>query len=162
YADYTDKWFRRVQEVHFVPQRDFYVVVSFTPPDVQNLMVPWHGRRSIHKHEEFVETLSRLTKTVLEQLRGSNLRPAVLTKKEVPNLIYQHLNPSLAETDFDAPRRRGDQSEASSLARSALKIHDQYLWLDGKYVGTQYMAETPHETWMGWLVDLLTLSVEYS
>ncbi|HEY9791800.1 MAG TPA: TraC family protein, partial [Candidatus Obscuribacterales bacterium] len=162
YADYTDKWFRRVQEVHFVPQRDFYVVVSFTPPDVQNQMQPWHGRRSIHKHEEYVETLSRLTKTAIEQLRGSNLRPAILTKKEVRNLIYSHLNPTLSETDFDAPRRRPDQSEASSLARSALKIHDQYLWLDGKYVGTQYMAETPHETWMGWLVDLLTLSVEYS
>ncbi len=33
YARNTDQWFRRVQDVHFVPQRDFYVVVSFTPPD---------------------------------------------------------------------------------------------------------------------------------
>ena len=31
YADYTDKWFRRIQDVHFVPQRDFYVVVSYQP-----------------------------------------------------------------------------------------------------------------------------------
>jgi conjugal transfer ATP-binding protein TraC len=162
YANYTDQWFRRVQEVHFVPQRDFYVVVSYTPPDVTNQMRPWHGRRSIHKHEEFVETLNRLCKTVVEQLKGSNLRPQILNKKEVRNLIYTHLNPRLAETDPDAPRCRPDQSEASSLCRSALKIHDQYIWLDGQYVGTQYMAETPHETWMGWLVDLLTLSVEYS
>jgi hypothetical protein len=162
YADYTDKWFRRVQEVHFVPQRDFYVVVSFTPPDVKGLRTPWHGKRSIQKHEEFVETLGRLCKTVFEQLRGSNLRPEILTKKQVRNLIYSHLNPTLAETDLDAPMCRPDQSEASSLARSALKISNNHIWLDGKYIGTQYMAETPHETWMGWLVDLLTLSVEYS
>lgn len=162
YADYTDKWFRRVQEVHFVPQRDFYVIVSFIPPDVKNQTKPWTGRRSIQKHEEYVETLNRLAKTALEQLRGSNLRPQILTKKEVRNLIYTHLNPSLAESDHDAPICRPDQSEASSLARSALKISEEHLWLDGKFVGTQYMAETPHETWMGWLVDLLTLSVEYT
>jgi conjugal transfer ATP-binding protein TraC len=162
YADYTDKWFRRVQEVHFVPQRDFYVVVSFIPPDVKNQTKPWTGRRSIQKHEEYVETLNRLAKTALEQLRGSNLRPQILTKKEVRNLIYTHLNPSLAESDHEAPICRPDQSEASSLARSALKISEEHIWLDGKFVGTQYMAETPHETWMGWLVDLLTLSVEYT
>lgn len=162
YADYTDKWFRRVQEVHFVPQRDFYVIVSYTPPDCKGLTRPWHGRRSIQKHEEFLEALNRLTKTAEEQLRGSNLRPQVLKKHEVRNLIYQHLNPTLAESDHHAPLCRPDQSEASSLARSALKIAENSIWLDGKHIGTQYMAETPHETWMGWLVDLLTLSVEYT
>lgn len=162
YADYTDKWFRRVQEVHFVPQRDFYIVVSYNPPDTKNLTQPWTGRRSIQKHEEYVETLNRLVKTCFEQLRGSNLRPSMLTRKEVRNLIYSQLNPSLAERDHDAPATRPGQSESSVLARSALKVGEESLWLDGKYVGTQYMAETPHETWMGWLVDLLTLSVEYT
>lgn len=162
YADYTDKWFRRMQEVHFVPQRDFYVIVSYRPPDVKDLTTAWHGRRSIHKHEEYVETLGRLTKTAAEQLRASNLRPDILNKKQVRNLIYGHLNPTLVEKDPDAPMCRPGQSEASSLSRSALKINNEHLWLDGRYVGTQYMAETPHETWMGWLVDLLTLSVEFS
>lgn len=162
YADYTDQWFRRVQQVHFVPQRDFYVVVSFTPPDCKGIAKPWNGRRSIQKHEEFLDTLNRYCKTAQEQLRGSNLRPQILTKKEVRNLIYAHLNPSLAETDPEAPRCRPDQSEASAMAHSALKINDTNLWLDGKYIGTQYMSEPPHETWMGWLVDLLTLSVEYT
>lgn len=162
YADYTDKWFRRVQDVHFVPQRDFYVAISYQPPDCKNLTKPWNGRRSIHKHEEFLESLNRLCKTATEQLRSSNLRPHVLTKKEVRDLIYSDLNPSLADTDHDAPPSRPDISEASCLARSALKITDEHIWLDGKYIGTQYMAEPPHETWMGWLVDLLTLSVEYT
>jgi type IV secretory pathway VirB4 component len=162
YADYTDKWFRRVQEVHFVPQRDFYVIVSYIPPDCKGLTKPWHGRRSIQKHEEYLETLNRLAKTALEQLRGSNLRPQVLTKREARSLIYTHLNPTLAESDTEAPVCRPDQGEASSLARSALRINDTNIWLDGKYIGTQYMSETPHETWMGWLVDLLTLSVEYT
>ncbi len=162
YADYTDKWFRRVQEVHFVPQRDFYVIVSYHPPDCKGQTKPWNGRRSIQKHEEHVETLNRLCKTAFEQLRGSNLRPSILSRKEVRNLIYCHLNPSLAETDNEAPRCRPEQAEASSLARSALKVSEQSIWLDSKFVGTQYMIETPHETWMGWLVDLLTLSVEYT
>lgn len=162
YADYTDKWFRRVQEVHFVPQRDFYIVVSYNPPDTKNLTQPWAGRRSIQKHEEYVETLNRLVKTCFEQLRGSNLRPSMLNRKETRNLIYSQLNPSLAEREHDAPATRPGQAETSVLARSALKVGEESLWLDGKYVGTQYMAETPHETWMGWLVDLLTLSVEYT
>jgi type IV secretory pathway VirB4 component len=162
YADYTDKWFRRVQEVHFVPQRDFYIVVSYMPPDTKNLTQPWTGRRSIQKHEEYVETLNRLVKTCFEQLRGSNLRPSMLTRREVRNLIYSQLNPSLYERDHDAPSTRPGQAETSVLARSALKVGEESLWLDGKYVGTQYMSETPHETWMGWLVDLLTLSVEYT
>src|SRR5271156_1967831 len=33
YAEYTDKWFRKIQDLQFVPQRDFYVVVSYQPPD---------------------------------------------------------------------------------------------------------------------------------
>jgi type IV secretory pathway VirB4 component len=162
YADYTDKWFRRVQEVHFVPQRDFFIVVSYHPPDIKGMTRPWNGRRSIQKHEEYVESLNRLCKTAQEQLRGSNLRPTILSKKEVRNLIYQHLNPTLADSDPEAPMCRPDQSEASAMARSALLKTDEHIKLDGVFVGTQYMAETPHETWMGWLVDLLTLSVEYT
>lgn len=162
YADYTDKWFRRVQDVHFVPQRDFYIVVGYHPPDCKSTGKPWSGRRSIQKHEEYVDTLNRLCKTTFEQLRASNLRPTMLMRKEVRNLIYADLNPSLSRQDHDAPASRPDMSEASVLAGSALKVTEEYLWLDGKYIGTQYMAQPPHETWMGWLVDLLTLSVEYT
>ena len=162
YADYTDKWFRRVQDVHFVPQRDFYVVVSYQPPDCKHVTRGWNGRRSVQKHEEFLEDLNRYCKTVFEQLRGSNLRPSILNRREMRNLIYSHLNPSLSEAEHDAPPSRPGVSEASVLARSGLKVTDNYLWLDGKYVGSQYMQQIPHETWMGWLVELLTLSVEYT
>jgi type IV secretory pathway VirB4 component len=162
YANYTDQWFRRVQDVHFVPQREFYVIVSYTPPDVANITEPWSGKRSIQKHEEYVEVLNRLAKTAFEQLRQSNLRPQILTRKDVRDLIYADLNPRLAQKEHDAPPSRSDLSEASCLAASALKINEDFLWLDGRYIGTQYMAHAPHETWMGWLVDLLTLSVEYT
>src|SRR3984957_12598730 len=37
YARNTDQWFRRVQDVHFVPQRDFYIVVSYAPPDTVDI-----------------------------------------------------------------------------------------------------------------------------
>lgn len=161
YADYTDKWFRRVQDVTFVPQREFYIVVSYHPADCKSGKV-WNGRRSIQKHEEYLESLNRLTKTAFEQLRASNLRPQILTRKEVRDLIFSDLNPSLYEKDPDAPPSRPNVSEASCLAGSALKVTDEFIWLDGKFIGTQYMFATPHETWMGWLVDLLTLSVEYT
>lgn len=162
YADYTDKWFRRVQDVHFVPQREFYIIVSYQPPDCKYVSRGWNGRRSVHKHEEFLEDLNRYHKTVFEQLRGSNLRPQTLTRREMRNLIYSHLNPSLTEHEPEAPPSRPGVSEASVLARSGLKVTDNYTWLDGKYVGCQYMQQVPHETWMGWLVELLTLSVEYT
>jgi hypothetical protein len=161
YADYTDKWFRRVQDVTFVPEREFYIVISYHPPDCKTGKA-WNGRRSIQKHEEYLETLNRYVKTACEQLRGSNLKPAILTRKQTRNLIYSDLNPSLYEKDPDAPPSRPNVSEASTLAGSAMKITDEHLWLDGKFIGTQYMFATPHETWMGWLVDLLTLSVEYT
>jgi hypothetical protein len=161
YADYTDKWFRRVQDVTFVPEREFYIVISYHPPDCKTGKL-WNGRRSIQKHEEYLETLNRYVKTACEQLRGSNLKPSILTRQETRNLIYSDLNPTLYEKDPEAPPSRPNMSEASTLAGSAMKINDEYLWLDGKYIGTQYMFATPHETWMGWLVDLLTLSVEYT
>lgn len=161
YADYTDKWFRRVQDVTFVPEREFYIVISYHPPDCKTGKM-WNGRRSIQKHEEYLETLNRYVKTACEQLRSSNLKPAILSRKETRNLIYSDLNPSLYEKDPDAPPSRPNVSEASTLAGSAMKVTDEYIWLDGKYIGTQYMFATPHETWMGWLVDLLTLSVEYT
>lgn len=161
YADYTDKWFRKVQDVTFVPQRDFYVVISYHPPDCKTGK-SWSGRRSIQKHEEYLEILNRLKKTAVEQLRTSNLRPQVLSRKEVRNLIYSDLNPSLYQKDPEAPPSRSNMSEASTLAGSAMKVTDEYVWLDGKYIGTQYMFATPHETWMGWLVDLLTISTEYT
>lgn len=161
YADYTDKWFRRIQDVSFVPQRDFYVVISYQPPDCKPGQV-WSGRRSIQKHEEYLDSLNRLVKTAFEQLRQGNLRPRILTRKEVRNLIYSDLNPSLSHRDPEAPPSHPQLSEASCLAGSALKVQNEYLWLDGKYIGTQYMFQLPHDTWMGWLVDLLTLGVEYT
>ncbi len=176
YARNTDQWFRRVQDVHFVPQRDFYVVISYTPPDTTDIANDiwstlynhisstnsWAGKRAPEKHEEFVETLNRYTRTAFEQLRQSNLRPQILKRKEVRDLIYGDLNPGLVKKDPKAPPSRSDLSEASCLAQSAIKIENDYLWMDGRYVGTHYMAQPPHETWMGWLVDLLSLSVEYT
>lgn len=64
YADYTDKWFRKVQDVTFVPQRDFYVVISYHPPDCKSGKM-WNGRRSIQKHEEYLEILNRLKRLPL-------------------------------------------------------------------------------------------------
>ncbi len=161
YADYTDKWFRRIQDVSFVPQRDFYVVISYQPPDCKPGQI-WSGRRSIQRHEEYADSLNRLVKTAFEQLRQGNLRPRILTRKEVRNLIYSDLNPSLSHRDPEAPPSHPQLSEASCLAGSALKVQNEYLWLDGKFIGTQYMFKMPHDTWMGWLVDLLTLGVEYT
>lgn len=161
YADYTDKWFRRIQDVSFVPQRDFYVVISYQPPDCKPGQV-WSGRRSIQRHEEYTDSLNRLVKTAFEQLRQGNLRPRILARKEVRNLIYSDLNPSLSHRDPEAPPSHPQLSEASCLAGSALKVQNEYLWLDGKFIGTQYMFKMPHDTWMGWLVDLLTLGVEYT
>ncbi len=176
YARNTDQWFRRVQDVHFVPQRDFYVVVSYSPPDTidiaDNLWSTiynhissthaWSGKRGAAKHNEYVEHLNRLTRTAFEQMRQANLRPQILKRKEVRDLIYADLNPVMSQKEPQAPPSRKDLSEASCLAQSAIKISEEYLWLDGRYIGTHYMAEPPHETWMGWLVDLLSLNVEYT
>ena len=176
YARNTDQWFRRVQDVHFVPQRDFYVVVSFSPPDTVDIANniwstaynhlsstnSWSGKRTPAKHEEYVEHLNRLVRTAFEQMRQANLRPQILKRKEVRDIIYADLNPALSQKEPDAPPSSKNLSEASVLAQSAIKIHNEYLWLDGRYVGTQYMAQPPHETWMGWLVDLLSLNVEYT
>ncbi len=161
YAEYTDKWFRGIQERSFVPDRYFYIVISYQPPDCKSGSA-WSGRRSIQKHEEYLDSLNRLVRTAFEQLRVGNLRPKILTRREVRNLIYSDLNPSLSRREPEAPASSPTLSEASTLAGSALKVHDEYLWLDGKYIGSQYIFELPHDTWMGWLVDLLTLSVEYT
>lgn len=163
YADNTDLWFRRVQEISFVPQREFYVLVSHRPDDCSpGFMKQWNGKRSEKKHEENLQILDRLCKTVFEQLRQSNLRPVMLKRREVRNLVYASLNPSQSEKQSEAPPSNPGHTEASVLARSGLKITDGCLWLDGKFVGTQFLHQIPHETWIGWLVELLSLSVEYT
>lgn len=164
FSDYIDKWFRRVQDVHFVPQREFYVVVSYQPPDCRHLTHAWSAKRSPEQEEEYSLDLDSYCKQIFRQLRRSNLCPSMLTRQQTRNLIYAHLNPSLTDSESDAdviPSRPGT-SEAELLARSVLKISEHYLWLDGKLVGTQYMQFIPQETWFGWLVELLTLSCEYT
>ena len=163
-ADFTDLWFRRKQTVEFVPQRDFYVIVSFRPPDCDNQHAGkvWSGRRSIQAHEDSLESLNRLTRIACEQLRQANLRPVVLTRKQVRDLIYADLNPSLARREPEAPPSRPGISDASVLSQSAMKVASDHLWLDKRYVATQYLQQAPHEAWLGWLVNLLTLSVEYT
>ncbi len=147
YADYTDKWFRRVQEVSFIPQREFYVLVSYMPDDSSGRK--WKGRRSIQKHEEYLSILDRYTKSVCEQLRQSNLSPLVCTRAQFRNLICRHLNPRQSEFEPQAPPSNALMTEASVLARSGLKATDNYLWLDSKFTGTMFMHQLPHETWFG-------------
>lgn len=159
YSTYTDCWFRRMQEVSFVPQREFYVIVSYAPPDTVS---SWKGKRSKAKHDEHVEHLDRITKTVSDQLRQSGLRPQIMSIRDTRQLIYQHLNPNLSQSEPLAPPRRREHSEASTLARSALQVDWNHIKLDQTQIGSLYMAGTPHETWFGWLSDLLTLSVEYT
>ena len=161
YADYTDKWFRRIQDVSVIPQRDFYVVVSYQPPDCRTGQL-WSGRRSIQKHEEYLENLNSMARTAFDQLRSHNLRPRVVTRREVRNLVYADLNPSLAEKEPEAPPSNPHSSEASVLAGSALKLANDHLWVDGKFIGTQYLFQLPNEPDLGWLSELLSLSVEYT
>ncbi|MBX9725018.1 MAG: conjugal transfer protein TraC, partial [Candidatus Obscuribacterales bacterium] len=162
YADFSDKWFRRSQDLHFVAQRDFYVIVSYQPPDCRNVSRGWSGKRSVQKHEEYQEELNQYCKSVFEQLRASSLRPSMLTRREMRELIYAHLNPAQSQVDPEAPPSRPGVSESAVLARSRLKVSDNYLLFDGKYVGTQYMQQVPPEALMGWLVAMLDLNVEYT
>lgn len=95
-------------------------------------------------------------------MRGANLRPHALSRKEARNLIYFDLNPTLAQTDAEAPASVNTLPEAASLAGSALKVTDEHLWLDGTYQCTQYLQATPDQSNFGWLVGLLTLSVDHT
>ncbi|HEY9679397.1 MAG TPA: ATP-binding protein [Drouetiella sp.] len=159
YADYTDKWFRRVQDVHFIPQREFYVVVTYQPPKQNDETNKSFSERDQQRAQQAID---RLTKTAFDQLRASSLRPKILSKKEVRNLIYSELNPMLARKEPEAPPAVAGVSEASILAASGLKVSEENIWLDGRYIATQTLKQIPNTTWMGWLVDLLTLSVEYT
>lgn len=161
FAQYTDQWFRAVQQISFIPQRDFFIVLSYVPPDCVD-GGNWKGNRSKGKHDDYVYTLNRMVKTAFEQLHQGNLKPKMMGVDEVRNLIYSDLNPSLSRREPNAPPRHPNVSEASSLALSALEVHDSHLWLDGKYISTQYVFKLPHDTWIGWLVDLMTVSVEYT
>lgn len=161
FAQYTDQWFRAVQQISFIPQREFFIVLSYVPPDCVD-GGNWKGNRSKGKHDDYVYTLNRMVKTAFEQLHQGNLKPKMMGVDEVRNLIYSDLNPSLSRREPNAPPRHPNVSEASSLALSALEVHDSHLWLDGKYVSTQYVFKLPHDTWIGWLVDLMTVSVEYT
>jgi type IV secretory pathway VirB4 component len=164
YADYTNKWFRRVQNVHFVPHREFYVVITCQPPERRKgenktKASPTHPD---HDHKKDLLALDRLTRTACEQLRASSLRPKLLTRKQVRDLLYSELNPSLAQREPAAPPSVDGKPEAALLAASALKVSEEHIWLDGRYVSTQCLKEVPRMTWMGWLVDLLTISVEFT
>jgi type IV secretory pathway VirB4 component len=165
YADYTDKWFRRVQDVHFITQREFFVVVTYQPPDRhkgKSENSPSVNSSPSRSQKQDLLALSRLTRIACEQLRVSSLRPTVLNRKQVRNLIYSELNPALAQRDADTPPSVDGKPEAAVLTASALKVSEEYIWLDGRYICTQSLKHVPHLTWMGWLVDLLTISVEFT
>ncbi len=165
YAHHTDCWFRAMQELNYIPLREFHVIVEYLPPDCKRLGTQkerWDGRRSSELHARFVVQLERQVRMVQDQLRNSCLEPEVLTRKQVRDLVFQHLNPQLSEETADAPRSTPLMAEASTLARSALRIHNDHLWLDGTCVATQYLKEPPHETWAGWLVELMCLNAQYT
>ena len=163
YAEYTNKWYSRVQDVHFIPQRDFYIVVSYQSSERDGGSNESPAPASTKQpSKRDLQALERLTKTAFEQLRMSSLRPKIIDRKQVRNLIYSELNPALVKRDPDAPPSIDGTAEASVLAASALKVSEEYIWLDGRFIGTQYLQQPPREMWMGWLTDLLTLSIEYT
>jgi type IV secretory pathway VirB4 component len=163
FADYTDKWFRRMQDVHLVPQRDFYVVITHQPSAHTATLKKNKISKSPGQLEKAnFQALDRLTRTAIEQLRSSSLRPAIMTKKEVRDLIYSQLNPALVQRESEAPPAVEGRSEAASLSASGLKIDDEYIWLDGRYINTQSLKHVPNVAWMGWLLDLLTVSVQFT
>lgn len=161
FADFTDKWFRSIQGLSFIPQREFYIVISFQPPDSASGS-KWNGVRSKEKHEDYLYVLNRMYRNAIEQLNLCNLKPRAMNVRQVRNLIFNDLNPSLSTREPDAPPSDPAISEASCLTRSALEVYDQHLWLDGKYITTHIVSKLPHDTWIGWLVDLMTIGAEYT
>lgn len=164
YANHTDHWFRGMQEITYVPLREFYVIVSYIPPDCKTKLgnYSWSGHRSTEAHDRFAAIVNRNAKHVRNQLQHSGLDPKILDRGKLRDLIFQHLNPALSESSPLAPRSTPAVTEASTLARSGLRIERDHLWLDGNFVATQYLKELPHDTWTGWLVELLCLNAQYT
>lgn len=156
--DYTNKWFRRVQQVTFVPHREFYLVISWIPEDSKPV---WNGRRTAEKHDESAEALDRRVQIAMEQMGASNLRPAIVTKQELREMLYRRLNPNLSQVEPEVPDERSNRSEITTLANSALSVHKENLCLDGKICGSFAISKLPHETWLGWLSELMAVNVDY-
>ncbi|MBX9671497.1 MAG: hypothetical protein K2X93_28170, partial [Candidatus Obscuribacterales bacterium] len=161
YAEYTDNWFREEQSLRFIPQREFYLLLSFQPPDT-NAGRSWSGSRSPSAHDEYVYELNRFVQVAYDQLNQSYMKPKVLNQQEIRNLLFSTLNPGLTERERALPEPHPEYSECSALARSVLEVSDKNLWLDGKHVATHYLKEMPHNVWIGWFIELMSMPFEYT
>ncbi len=161
YAEYTDNWFREEQSLRFIPQREFYLLLSFQPPDT-NGGRSWSGKRSPSAHDEYLYELNRYVQVAYDQLNQSCMKPKVLNQEEIRNLLFSSLNPGLIERERVVPEPHPEFSECSALARSALEVSDKNLWLDGKFIATHYLKEMPHNVWIGWFIEMMSLPFEYT
>lgn len=148
YADYTSKWFRRVCDITFVPQKDFYVIVS--------------EHKSGKANDSSVKQISRLDRRTAEigkVIKQACMKAEVLCRSEARKLIYSSLRLSYSQGLNEAPVETLTKSSLPKVEGAGSK---QYIEIDGQFVVSHVLSDLPPKACLGWLMGLVVIGLPAS
>ncbi len=145
--DYHAKWFTRVSDLYFLPQRKFYVVIGVDPEPVL-------------KEQKTAARLSELLKQRLETLLHSfasiEIAARVLNRSQVRHLLQSCINPCVE--DLSRVQEIPEYESASSLCVPSGMENAANLQIGNSYVSTLVLSMLPKQVYAGWTLGCLSLN----
>ena len=158
FSDYHDKWLAKVTEVHFVPHKQFFIVITKRGEFSQEIK---RNRLSV-KDTEQLTALSADVSKVIECLAKNNQAPVTLSRSQVRGLLHRCIfapanslesvsNKEVVETLSPSTVREPISSERESSVRIGNGFYKSFA-----------LDELPLETTIGWLRRLIVVQFPLS
>lgn len=142
--DYHRKWFLRVSDLYFIPQRFFYVIV---PSQKQS-------GRTKSAEEKQLKLLEDRVEFIIAKLNEFGLAPEPLNRAQARVLIQSRTNPATRELEVSEAIPEYESTSTLCLPRAYEKPFE--LQIAGSYTSTQFLTMLPSEVCFGWFWRWLT------
>jgi len=139
FGNYIEKWFAKVLECHFVPQRRFFLITGNSALGAANI----DGAR-------------RHVKAVMRWLASANRRPRLMNAASVRRLLYGLTHPFFQEDDIPAAVDTPVDLPAGVPAPATIEERPNSLILNGHHVRTMYLSYFAEKLDAGFLMSLIT------
>jgi len=159
YSDYTSKWFTRVAELHYLPEKRYFIVVSLPATKAKK---PHQGKSQKAIQERAHKAFDRAFIHCLDELKNIGQKPRLLGRREIRNLLMQSfllpregsgVNPMVEFAECIAP---------STLMEPFYEETRSYLKMGDFFQGAGAVAHMPASVGPGWLANIVFANVPYT
>jgi hypothetical protein len=157
FSDYSGKWLNRVTQLHFIPHKQFFVVLTKRGEFSQEVK---RNRLSV-KDTEQLAALSLEVSKFFDCMVKHDQAPAILSRSQVRGLLHSCMFAPADSANNVSNKQVVETLSESTIQEPVSSEREDVLRIGNAFYKSFALAELPLETSMGWLRRLICVQFPF-